>query len=507
MSAVADDSAWPATIPALIRACRADSPDSPAFMDASRTIDHRALADLVDDLVHAFRTLGVAPGGCIALFLEGTAGIDGLVLSIAATCAGTVAILAAEPPAAWRARMIERLRPDLVVLRDGLSAGGIDAPIVRYAPGPALLTEGSAGERGPVRRLDPTDDPAPDATAFIMATSGTTGEPRLVPMPHRMVLTDAAATMPTTDFGPDDRILLLGAPSHAIAIWVYTALWHRASTVVGGLAGADEIAELCLQHRPTVTGATPMLLAKVGDRLARLMPGPSTSFRLVSSSGASMPTDIRARILGGFRCRLIDEYGSSEALSLSVDGILRYPGVRIADDSGAPLPHGVPGEIQARGENVFPGYVDDPEATALAFTTDGWCRTGDLGLIDDEGRLILLGRLSERINRGGVKIAPLEIEQAALSHSGVFEAAAFPLPHPELGQDVGLAIVLAPGAAVTAREMRRWLLGQLPATHMPRTIRFLDALPRSATGKVARLQLSPPGQAGNAPASPHERRG
>ena len=160
------------------------------------------------------------------------------------------------------------------------------------------------------------------------------------------------------------------------------------------------------------------------------------------------------------------------------------------DERGADLPPGTPGEVVIRGETLFSGYLEDAAANAAAFLPGGWFRTGDLGYVDEDGYLYLIGRLNELINRGGEKIAPLEVDRALLTHPAVAEAAAFAVPDARLGEDVVAAVVLRPGAAATARELRRWLLERLTPYKAPRRIWFVERLPRTPTGKVQRGELT-----------------
>ncbi len=142
-----------------------------------------------------------------------------------------------------------------------------------------------------------------------------------------------------------------------------------------------------------------------------------------------------------------------------------------------------------RGDTVMSGYLDAPELNRLSFV-DGWLRTGDIGSLDAEGFLTLHGRLKDLINRGGEKIAPLEIDSALLRHSAVAEAAAYAVPHPRLGEDIAAAVVLHPGCTVDPSELREFLGTQLAASKIPRRIVVLDQLPRGAYDKVLRRRLS-----------------
>ena len=142
-----------------------------------------------------------------------------------------------------------------------------------------------------------------------------------------------------------------------------------------------------------------------------------------------------------------------------------------------------------RGATVVDGYENNPAANESAFSA-GWFRTGDEGMLDEEGYLYLTGRLKEQINRGGEKISPLEVDDALLAHPAVAEAVAFAIPHDKLGEDVGAAVVLAAGEELTARELRMYLAERLAAFKVPRTIVFVHEIPKGATGKIQRIGLA-----------------
>ena len=134
------------------------------------------------------------------------------------------------------------------------------------------------------------------------------------------------------------------------------------------------------------------------------------------------------------------------------------------------------------------GYLDAPELNSAVFVGE-WFRTGDLGRLDEEGYLVLLGRKKEIINRGGEKISPAEIDAVVLRHPDVVEAAAYSVPHPRLGQDVAANVVLRPGSTVSELELRNFLRGHLALHKIPRRIRFVGQLLKGATGKVQRQRL------------------
>ena len=150
---------------------------------------------------------------------------------------------------------------------------------------------------------------------------------------------------------------------------------------------------------------------------------------------------------------------------------------------------GQQGEIWVGGPTLMAGYLDAPELNQEAFI-NGWFRTGDIGSLDEEGFLTIHGREREFINRGGEKIAPIEIDRALMCHPDVLEAAAYAVPHPRLGEDVAAAVVLSVGSTVTATELRRFLGKQLAAFKIPQRIVFRSQLPKGVSGKVQRQRLS-----------------
>jgi acyl-coenzyme A synthetase/AMP-(fatty) acid ligase len=227
----------------------------------------------------------------------------------------------------------------------------------------------------------------------------------------------------------------------------------------------------------------------------------ATGLRLAMSAGAPLPPDLSAKLAEALGVPLLNLYGMSESLDMAMTapdqdvqpgavGRALCEGLRIVDRGGQAVAPGTPGEIVTRGGHVFPGYLDDPTATAAAFLPGGWFRTGDVGYRDDKGVLFLTGRLTEVINRGGEKVAPAEVEAALLAHPAVAEAAVFALSHARLGEEVAAAVVVQPGATVSEHELRRAAARRLAPHKVPRHVWIVEVLPRTATGKVQRGKLS-----------------
>ena len=165
------------------------------------------------------------------------------------------------------------------------------------------------------------------------------------------------------------------------------------------------------------------------------------------------------------------------------------------DDAGQRLPTGTEGEIVIRGANVTAGYLHNPEANAEGFHScpeggERWFRTGDQGVMDAQGYVKVTGRRKEIINRGGEKIAPLEVDEVLLDHPAVQEACTFALPHPRLGEEVAAAIVLAAGATASEREVRGFVSTRLADFKTPRKLVIVDEIPKGPTGKIQRIGLA-----------------
>jgi len=203
-----------------------------------------------------------------------------------------------------------------------------------------------------------------------------------------------------------------------------------------------------------------------------------------------------------FGAPVLEAYGMTEAAHQMSSNPLppaqRLPGsvgrgtdvqISIMDPSGKHLAAGEDGEVVIQGPNVVTGYENNPEANATSFT-DGWFRTGDQGFLDENGYLTLTGRLKEMINRGGEKIAPHEIDEVLLAHPGVGEAVCFGAPHKTWGEEVAAAVVVRPagdaGPAATEQELLAYCKEKLSDFKRPKQIHIVDAIPRTATGKIQR---------------------
>jgi thioesterase domain-containing protein/acyl carrier protein len=344
----------------------------------------------------------------------------------------------------------------------------------------------------------------PDDAAFILRTSGSTARPKLVPITHRNLLALAEHLENWFALSPSDRVLCVMPLYHALGskIALFTPLILGSSLACPSRSSEANFLTWLAELEVTWYSAGPTLHRSLLEQaLMQGHAGFRHSLRFIHSGTAELPDAVCDGLEKFFKVPVLSCYGLSETgviAANSTDPERRkrgtvgkpWPGdLAIRAEDGRILAPGELGEIVVRGPGVTPGYINDPEANRAAFM-DGWFRTGDLGIIDWDGFLTIVGRTKELINRGGDKIAPVEIDQALMRHPAVAEAAAFPVPHPRLGEDVAAAVVLRTGETVTSLDLRQYLQTMLAPIKIPRRIHIVPALPKGDTGKVRRQELS-----------------
>ncbi len=343
----------------------------------------------------------------------------------------------------------------------------------------------------------------PDDFALILHTSGTTSRPKRVPIRHRNLVASAHNIIATYNLSADDTALCVMPlfHIHGIVGSMLSTLASGGTVVCPPGFSALEFWKLLETFKPTWYSAVPtmhqMLLARADRNLSVIQANP---LRFIRSSSASLPPVVMERIEQVFNAPVLESYSMSEAAHMMTSNPLppkaRKPGsvgyglgveVGIMDENGELLEKGNLGEVVVKGPNVFDGYENNPEANATAFV-NGWFRTGDQGFLDDEGYLLLTGRLKELINRGGEKISPLEVDNVLLRHPAVAESLAFAVPHKTLGEDIHAALVLK--GEVSEKELQAHCSALLAEFKVPRKFHILEELPRGATGKLQRINMA-----------------
>ena len=366
------------------------------------------------------------------------------------------------------------------------AARTLGIPVVRVS-----LDE--AGERpsGPVPRA-PGEMPA-----MLMATSGTTSAPKLVPLSHANILAAAGAIRDAFALGPVD-LCLNPMPLHHVHGLVSAAL----SSLLSGSAvcctdGFDpagfDAAFRALQ--PTWFTASPAMHLALREfhEHAGTRPAPGR-LRFFRSSSAPLPQSAIAALEALFEAPLIETYGLTETASMVCSNPLppaiRKPGsVGIAFGSEIRVLAGPTevGEVAVRGPSVITAYVDGAAAGSFE---DGWLLTGDIGRLDQDGYLFLVGRAKEVIKRGGLSVYPAEVDDALAADPAVAEAVTFAVPHPTLGEDVVAAVVVRAGAAADTAGLRAGVAARLSTYKVPSVVLVVPAIPKNETGKVVRRQLA-----------------
>jgi acyl-CoA synthetase (AMP-forming)/AMP-acid ligase II len=209
-----------------------------------------------------------------------------------------------------------------------------------------------------------------------------------------------------------------------------------------------------------------------------------------------------AELEATFDCPVVEAYGMTEAThqmacnplppavrKAGTVGLAAGPEVAIMDLKSGLLGAGETGEIVIRGDNVAKEYENNDQANAEAYA-NGWFRTGDQGVIDDDGYVSITGRLKEIINRGGEKISPREVDEVLMDHAAIQQVVTFAVPHDKLGEEVAAVVVLREGCVAEAAEIRAFAAERLAAFKVPRTILFKDEIPKGPTGKLQRIGLA-----------------
>jgi fatty acid CoA ligase FadD36 len=343
-------------------------------------------------------------------------------------------------------------------------------------------------------------EPSPQATALVIYTSGTTGPPKGVQLSRRAIAMDLDALAQAWQWTPHDT-LVHGLPLfhvHGLVLGLLGSLRIGNRFVHTGKPTPTAYAQACSEVGGTLYFGVPTVWSRVvGDTAVAEALKPA---RLLVSGSAPLPVPVFDQLVRLTGHAPIERYGTTESLitlSTRADGE-RRPGwvglplagiqTRLVDDAGGQVPHDAEtiGRLQVHGPTMFDGYLNRADATAEAFDTDGWYRTGDVAVVDSGGMHRIVGRESvDLIKSGGFRVGAGEIETALLGHPGVSEVAVVGLPDEDLGQRIVAFIVgdAEPDALID------YVAQQLSVHKRPREVRIVDALPRNAMGKVLKKEL------------------
>ena len=350
---------------------------------------------------------------------------------------------------------------------------------------------------------------APDDTAVILYTSGTTGRPKGAELTHANMLLNAMAAR-------DMFLAQLGTePATALAVLPLFHSFGQSAVMNAHLFQGNRVVLLprfepaavletmraeqvnAFSGVPTMYWALLRYVEEHGVDVRPIAAG----LRGCCSGGAAIPVEILHAFDRRFDVEILEGYGLSETSPVATFnqvGRPRKPGsiglpiwgceVKVVDANDVEVPRGELGEIVIRGHNVMKGYFRKPEATAEVMR-GGWFHSGDIGRMDEDGYLFITDRLKDLIIRGGMNVYPREVEEVLHTHPAVSIAAVIGVPHEEHGEEVKAYVVRRPGVTITEIELVAWARDAMAAFKYPRTVEFVDALPMTATGKVLKREL------------------
>jgi acyl-CoA synthetase (AMP-forming)/AMP-acid ligase II/thioesterase domain-containing protein len=486
-------------------------PDHPAMVSSGLApLSYWEVQRLIAEVRTALRRAGFGRSARIAIAMPNSRQAALAILAVA--CSAVSIPLSPRLTLGEIESSLDMLRPDAVLLTSGTdsearrAAGNKGIQILEaVAPKEGVFSLTMIEPQGHIdSRSGEPDEPDPDAAAFILQTSGTTAEPKLIPFTHRNMLAVAARCQVWFNLTPEDRCLSVSPVfyAHGLKVTVLTPLLTGGTVVFPADISKFDYAEWFSNFKPTWYSAGPTLHRLVFDQTQSIAHATlGHSLRFILSSGAPLPLNVLEGLQSTLGIPLIEHYSSSEASLMAAN--LPSPAVSKPGTVGVPWPDsliivgdnedrllpGEQGQILVRGPTVISSYLDAPGLNSQAFH-DGWFKTGDIGSLDRDGFLTLHGRESDVINRGGEKISPIEVDEVLARHPAIAEAATFSVPHPRLGEDVAAAVVLRPGAKTTPMELRRYLREQVASFKVPRRVIMLNHLPRGQTGKVLRRQLT-----------------
>ena len=478
-----------------------------------KTLSYGDLLQLVENTVLTLNRNGIRRNDRVAIVLPN--GAEMAATFIAVSCAATAAPL---NPAYQKAEFdfyLSDLNAGVLIVEENSNSPSLES--ARELSIPVMTLKKGGSSRAGEFELEPADNSrhdksviAPDFiggddTALVLHTSGTTSRPKIVPLTQRNICVSAGNIRTTLNLTPGDRCLNVMPlfHIHGLIATVLASISAGASIFCAPGFNALKFFAWLEEAQPSWYSAVPTMhqaiLARAGKNKETIR---KSALRFIRSSSASLPPQVLNDLEQTFKTPVIEAYAMTEASHQMTSnplppgtrkpgtvGIAAGPRVAIMDGSGNLLEQGSVGEVVIQGENVTAGYDNNPAANRENFV-NGWFRTGDQGIMDEDGYLTITGRLKEIINRGGEKISPREVDEILLDHPAVSQAVTFAVPHDKLGEDVAAAVVLNDGRTASESDIRAYAAGYLAGFKVPKKIVILDDIPKGPTGKIQRIGLA-----------------
>jgi acyl-CoA synthetase (AMP-forming)/AMP-acid ligase II len=512
------------------------TPDEAAVIFRDSRLTHRQLLDRVNALAAAFRAAGVGQGDVVALlmgnrpeFLESALAVNRVgaaflplnvrlaepELEYIIRHAGATAIVTEPELAGPVAAISGRLTTPWTVVvageggaaQGGAASEGEGGNEGEGAAGVGVPYEAFLG--GHLGAFVPPADVTEADLHRLMYSSGTTAHPKGVPISYRNFYWKTIGHVAEFGLSAADRTLMAGPMYHVgafdlpgIGTW-----WVGGSLVILPRFDVPDLLAAIERERPTNVWLAPAMVNATLNEIAQspeLGRRSTASIRFITGGGEKTPVTLIERLLAAFpNARFADAYGLTETVSgdtfndqahmRSKIGSVGKPvvnlDVRILGQNDAPVAPGGQGEIALRGPKVVSGYWKNPDATAAAFTDDGWFRTGDIGHLDEDGYLYIDDRKKDMIVSGGENVATSEVERVLYECDAVLEAAVVAMPDARWGEVPRAFVVLGPGHDITEQALIAHCRSRLAGFKTPKQIVFMETLPRNPSGKVLKRQL------------------
>ncbi len=487
------------------------TPDAPAIVASGLSpLTYHGLLGVIDAIGGALNASDIGRGDRVAIVHSGGAGMAAVIMGVSSYA--TAVPLNPKLTAGEFAVNLHSLGVVAVAVEQGVgeavraAADKLGLAVLEIEPAPGMVA-GTVGLRGSLagspRHLGPAE---PDDVAVVLSTSGTTSASKLVPIKHHQMIARGKDTAQRFGVRQADRVLNMMPMFHigGLGAGLHYLLFSGAAMIPVPQLDVPTIFDHLAEFQPTFLMGTYTIyhaISAQADRFEETVASASPHIRVIRSGTGRLETRIARELETLFHAPVIQAYGSSETGFMAAEplppkvrkagsvGLTASTEVAILDGTGARLGPGNRGEVVVRGPMIIDGYDNNPEANRAAFS-NGWFRTGDQGYFDSDGYLFLTGRLKEMINRGGQKITPNEVDDALLAHPDVQAAAAFPVPHSTLGEEIAAAVVLELGADLSEETLSQFLRDRLTAFKVPRRLLFVDEISKGPTGKVQRHKLA-----------------
>lgn len=450
---------------------------------------------------HKLAKLGISPGAAVSIALPNS--YPFIVAFLAASWQRGIA--APLNPAYKRSEFefyIDDLSSALVLVPQGQAEGPAVQAAKKYNAAVAecyldsvtqevvldIKSEGKLAGHG----NRPLEKAQPDDVALVLHTSGTTGRPKAVPLSHRNLTRTMSNIQKTYELSPADRTMLVMPlfHVHGLLAGFLAPLASSGSVIVPGSFSASTFWKHFVEHKANWYTAVPTI-HQILLKNSNLWPSPLPNIRFVRSCSSPLAPKVFHDLEAAFGAPVLEAYAMTEAAHQMTSNPLpphkRKPGsvgvgqgveLKILDSEGREVAQGKEAEICIRGPNVTRGYINNEKANKESFTADGFFRTGDQGKLDEDGYVIITGRIKELINKGGEKISPIELDNTLALHPAVAEAVSFAIDDEMYGQEVAVAVVLKEGKDASEDDLKAYMRERVAKFKVPKRVFFTRIMPK-----------------------------